>query len=130
MHLFVSYARHGTIARWALFALLVASAPAFAQTTVWTDGTGNWFTPANWSAGVPNANTDALINNGGNAQITSSGAAAGEVEIGVGVQDSGTLSTSGSGDLQDGGLLFTSEEAARAISVLQMAVLFLAYVLS
>jgi T5SS/PEP-CTERM-associated repeat protein len=90
----------------ALFALLVATAPAFSQTTVWTDGNGDWFTPANWSAGVPNANTSALINNGGNAQITASGGAAGEVEIGVGAQDSGSLSISGPGDLQDGGSVY------------------------
>jgi len=106
VHLFVPNARHRTVALWALLALLVASGPAFAQTTVWTDGTGDWFTPTNWSAGVPNANTGALINNGGDAQITASGAAAGEVEIGVGAQDSGTLSVSASGDLQDGGSVY------------------------
>ena len=30
--------------------------------TVWTDGTGDWFNPSNWSAGVPNAITGAFIN--------------------------------------------------------------------
>ena len=105
------------VACWALFVLLAASAPAFSQTTVWTDGTGNWFTPANWSAGVPNANTTALINNGGNAQISSSGAAAGEVEIGVGAQDSGTLSTSGPGDLQDGGSVYVGRSGTGNFSI-------------
>src|SRR4051812_21733761 len=85
-----------TVTRWAVVAFLVVAAPVFGQNTVWTDGTGNWFNGSNWSAGVPNANTTALINNGGTAQIMSSGAAAGEVEIGVGAQDTGTLSTSGS----------------------------------
>ena len=117
MHLFISYVRRGTIARWALFALLLASPPAFSQTTAWTDGTGNWFTPANWSAGVPNANTDAQINNGGNAQITSSGAETGGLEIGVGVQDSGTLSTSGSGDLQTGGLMYIARSGTGNLSI-------------
>lgn len=117
VHLFVQHPRHGSVARWAMFALLASFAPAFAQTTVWTDGTGNWFTPANWSAGVPNANTGAQINNGGNAQITSSGAAAGEVEIGVGAQDSGTLSTSGPGDLQDGGSVYVGRSGTGNFSI-------------
>jgi hypothetical protein len=91
---------HRTITRWAVVAFLVVGAPVFAQNTVWTDGTGNWFNASNWSAGIPNANTTALINNGETAQIMSSGAAAGEVEIGVGAQDTGTLATAGPGNLQ------------------------------
>jgi len=118
VHSFVSHARQGIIARWAIFALLLSAGHAFAQTTVWTDGTGNWFTPANWSAGVPNANTTALINNGGNAQISSSGAAAGEVEIGVGAQDSGTLSTSGAGNLDDsGGALYVGRSGTGNLNI-------------
>ena len=73
-HLFLGASYHGSITRWALLAFLMSSTPVFAQTTVWTDGTGNWFTPANWSAGVPNSSPIADINNGGTAQITSSGA--------------------------------------------------------
>jgi T5SS/PEP-CTERM-associated repeat protein len=76
---------------------------AFAQ-TVWTDGTGDWFNSANWSAGVPTSSTAAQINNGGTAQITSSGAAAGDVTLGLGSLDSGTLSTSGSGNATTGSL--------------------------
>ena len=74
-HFHVIRSKDPSVARWALFALLLAYAPAFSQTTTWTDGTGNWFMPANWSAGVPNSSTIADINNGGTAQITSSGGA-------------------------------------------------------
>jgi T5SS/PEP-CTERM-associated repeat protein len=73
--------------------------PAFAQTTVWTDATGDWFTPANWSAGVPDSSTTAQINNGGTAQIMASGAAANDVDLGVAAGDVGTLSISGGGTL-------------------------------
>ena len=52
----------------AIFCVLVLAAPISAQ-TIWTDATGDWFTAGNWSAGVPNAMTDAQINNNGIAQI-------------------------------------------------------------
>jgi T5SS/PEP-CTERM-associated repeat protein len=97
--------------------MVVISSPAFAQTTVWTAGTGNWFTPANWSAGAPDANTIAQINNGGTAQIMSSGAAASAVDIGVGVQDLGTLSTSGSGDLEISGSVTVASNGAGNLSI-------------
>src|SRR6266404_3461484 len=100
-HLSGAPSRLCSVARWALFALFVTSVPAFAQTTVWTVGTGDWFTPANWSAGVPDSSTTAQISNGGTSQITSGGAAAGFVEMGVGAGDTGTLSISGPGSLQD-----------------------------
>jgi fibronectin-binding autotransporter adhesin len=73
--------------------------------TAWIDGAGDWFNPSNWSAGLPNSSTIAQINNGGTAQITSEGAAASTVDLGVGDQDVGTLSTSGSGNLEDDGFL-------------------------
>lgn len=69
------------------------------QETFWTDTTGNWFTPANWSAGLPNSDVSAQINNGGTAEVMSASAAANQVELGVGIQDTGTLSVSGSGTL-------------------------------
>src|SRR5881394_2398842 len=95
-----------SVARWALLALFVTSVPAFAQTTIWTDATGDWFTPANWSAGVPDSSTTAQINNGGTAQIMASDAAASEVDLGVAAGDMGTLSVSGAGMLQVGGLMY------------------------
>ena len=79
-----------SLARWALLALFITSVPAFAQTTVWTDATGDWFSPANWSAGVPDSTTTAQINNGGTAQIIATGAAASEVDLGVAAGDVGT----------------------------------------
>jgi T5SS/PEP-CTERM-associated repeat protein len=53
----------------ALLAAGMLSSRAGAQ-TVWVPaGVGNWVTPANWSAGVPTATSDARINNGGTAQL-------------------------------------------------------------
>ncbi len=37
----------------------------------WTGGTANWNTPGDWSAGVPTASSDVVIN-GGNPQVTAS----------------------------------------------------------
>jgi T5SS/PEP-CTERM-associated repeat protein len=116
-HLFIARSRHCSVAGWALAALFVTSTSAFAQTTVWTAGTGNWFARANWSAGVPNSNTTADINNGGTAQITSSGAAASLVELGVGAQDTGTLSTAGSGNLDDGGALYVGRSGTGNLNI-------------
>ena len=107
---------HISVTRWALLSLLVSCTPILAQ-TVWTDGTGNWFTPANWSAGVPNSSTIAEINNGGTAQVTSSGAAASQVEIGVGAGDAGTLSISGAGSLQDEGAMYIGEDGSGSLSI-------------
>jgi T5SS/PEP-CTERM-associated repeat protein len=115
--LVVSYVSKATVARWALFVLLLASPAAFSQTTTWTDGTGNWFTPANWSAGVPNSSTIADINNGGTAQITSNGAAASQVEIGVGVGEAGALSISEAGSLQDQGAMYIGEHGSGSLSI-------------
>ena len=107
---------HISVTRWALLSLLVSCTPILAQ-TVWTDGTGNWFTPANWSAGVPNSSTIAEINNGGTAQVTSSVAAASQVEIGVGAGDAGTLSISGAGSLQDEGAMYIGEDGSGSLSI-------------
>lgn len=83
-----------------VLALWATVAPAFGQ-TIWIDGTGDWFNPANWSAGVPSSTTNGRVNNGGHAQITVSGAMGG-ASLGFGSQDSGTLSVSGSGRLDAG----------------------------
>jgi T5SS/PEP-CTERM-associated repeat protein len=115
-HLFIGHPRRRSVARWVLVALLVTSAPAFGQTTTWIDGTGDWFSPANWSAGVPDSSTIADINNGGTAQIMSSGAAASLVEVGVGAKDTGTLSVSGSGNL-DGGPLYVGRSGTGTVSI-------------
>jgi T5SS/PEP-CTERM-associated repeat protein/autotransporter-associated beta strand protein len=74
------------------------------QTTQWTAGTGDWFTAGNWNNGVPNAvSSDAIVDNGGTAQIATGGAAE-TFELTVGTNNgSGTVQiTNGSlaiGDL-------------------------------
>jgi T5SS/PEP-CTERM-associated repeat protein len=108
---------HLSVARWALLAMLVTSVSAFGQTTVWTDAIGDWFTAANWSAGVPDSSTTAQINNGGTAQIMASGAAASLVELGVAATDTGTLAISGTGTLQDGGAINVGENGTGTLSI-------------
>src|SRR5262249_1459286 len=114
--LLIAHCRH-RLAIWALLALLLASASAFSQTTAWTDGTGDWFTPGNWSAGVPDSSTTAQIRNGGTAGILANGAAAGFVELGVGARDTGTLSISGAGTLQDGGAIYIGEDGTGTLLI-------------
>jgi len=68
-----------TLKRWtAGLAVLLAigTAPAGAQPTSWTAGTGDWFTSGNWDNGVPTAGTLSVnITNGGTAQIATGGSA-------------------------------------------------------
>ena len=54
--------------------------------TAWTNPvSGDWFTPGNWTAGVPNSATVGnFINNGGTAQITAGSADAGTATSGQG----------------------------------------------
>lgn len=72
---------------------------ADATTTTWTGTSGDWFSGTNWSNGVPNSSKDALINNGGKAAITSSGAAAHSLILGQYYQDSGEVDAGTSADL-------------------------------
>ena len=116
-HSFVARSPYRSVARWALIVLFVTSVSAFAQTTIWTDATGDWFTAANWSAGVPDSSTTAQINNGGTAQIMAAGAAASLVELGVAAGDMGTLSVSGVGTLLDGGALNVGENGTGTLNI-------------
>src|SRR5580765_701153 len=50
-----------------LLVCVVAYSSAFAQTTVWLGGSGNWRNPGKWSAGVPTGTSTALIDNGNGA---------------------------------------------------------------
>jgi hypothetical protein len=72
--------------------LVVCNLPAGADatSTTWTDPntTGDWFTAANWSNGVPTCSLDAYINNGGGAAINS-GATALSLTLGENTTDSG-----------------------------------------
>jgi outer membrane autotransporter protein len=73
---------------------MLTTCPAWAATTNWTDGTGNWFTSSNWSSGVPGGPDTANVVNGGTAQI-SGAASAGTLNIDggstVGLLNGGTL---------------------------------------
>jgi T5SS/PEP-CTERM-associated repeat protein len=92
-----------TRAVFTFFLLSIISTVGVAQ-TVWTDGTGDWFLGTNWSAGVPNSNAQAQVNNSGTAQITTSGAAAASVLLGWNdVSELGNLGVSGAGRLNVGG---------------------------
>ena len=96
-----------------LIASFFLTTSAFAQ-TIWTAGVGNWFTPGNWSAGVPNpasgTSFDAQINNGGIAQIFSPGASVRRITLGAsngqggGLQiNAGTLNVTENLHLGEGG---------------------------
>src|SRR3954469_5312307 len=87
-----------------LLTMLFLPTPARAQ-TFWTAGTGDWFTPANWSAGVPDqngvANLDAVVANGGTAQLLAFGASVRRLRIGR-QEGAGSLLLSGGGLDVDG----------------------------
>lgn len=72
--------------------------------TNWIDGTGSWFVAANWDHGVPTAGIGAQINNGGTAQVNSSGAIACDLTVGFTATQTGTVSV-------DGGSLTVLQEA-------------------
>src|SRR5262249_7706803 len=77
-------------------AALLAATSARAQTN-WTDATGSWFVPGNWSAGVPTAATPlTTVGNGGTAQIAAAPANAGSSLV---------VNGGSTGDLQAGGSL-------------------------
>ena len=65
------------------------------QTTSWNDGTASWFDPTKWSNGVPNSSKDAFINNGGTANINSTGATACNLILGYNATQSGNVSVNG-----------------------------------
>ncbi len=68
--------------------------------TVWTAGTGDWGTAANWSAGLPSSTKDAVIANGGTATLSANGSAqtltVGQTAAGTLTINAGTLSLSAS----------------------------------
>ena len=76
-------------------AVLFGSGRCLGQST-WVAGTGNWFTPGNWTFGaVPSASRAAYIDNGGTAQISSGKAIAQYLMIGYMPSDSGSVTMSG-----------------------------------
>ena len=78
--------------------LLLGGAPVSGQTTFWVaDGVGNWNVPLNWSAGIPTANINVEINNGGTARLFDPGARATRLFLGNSSGNSGTLEVLGGG---------------------------------
>ena len=76
----------------------LAAEPATGQ-YVWNAGTGLWTTPGNWTpAGPPAGNEDAEINNGGLAQLSTTGAAH-ELSLSCANGNVGNLLVHGSGEL-------------------------------
>jgi len=105
----------------ALFLIILAflsnTALTCAQTTTWTDRTGDWFAPGNWSEGVPDFITEAAINNGGTAQIGATGAAANNTFLGFDALDSGSLTISGAGTLTNSSDLFVGRAGSGMLTI-------------
>ncbi|RBP35926.1 autotransporter-associated beta strand protein/T5SS/PEP-CTERM-associated repeat protein [Roseimicrobium gellanilyticum] len=84
--------------RRAVWLVLIFLTPAVflnAQVT-WNAGTGNWFTSSNWTPGVvPTSAIDASINNGGTAQILTTGGQVKLLTLGANAGQSGTLQVQG-----------------------------------
>lgn len=67
----------------ALAAAVAATGPSAAQGTMWQAGTGDWFDPNNWSAGVPTASGIPFVDNGGTALIAAGDAVACTLILGL-----------------------------------------------
>ena len=85
--------------------------------TIWTDASGEWFKPANWSADVPNSSIDAQINNGGTAQIGSAGATTANLYLGFTGDDSGNLLVTGPGAVRNSTLLAVGHAGKGTLTV-------------
>ncbi len=77
--------------------LLPNFAPA--QTTAWQSTISSWFTPANWTNGLPDSSTTANIDNTGAPQIASGSAAAFTLALGSSTSSTGSLFLSNTGAL-------------------------------
>ena len=94
------------------FSFVLAGHNASLGQTVWTAGTGDWFDPDNWSLDVPNSASgtsfDAIIANGGTAQILAPGGNVRRLRVGlVGgpgslLVDAGTLTVTDDLHLNEG----------------------------
>jgi T5SS/PEP-CTERM-associated repeat protein len=90
-----------------LAAFALSASSGFAQVqclpiTNWThNGTGIWYTAANWNNGTPTSSINAQINNGGTAQVNSSlvPANACSLTLGFDIGNSGNVSLSGNATL-------------------------------
>ena len=78
--------------------LFLCTLSAQAQKT-WNAATGDWANDLNWQPlGAPSTSSNAIINNGGTAQVTSSDTA-GSLSLGSNLGNSGTVSISGTAGL-------------------------------
>jgi T5SS/PEP-CTERM-associated repeat protein len=100
-----------------LGALLFLTSAAFAQTTMWTNGTGDWLDASHWDNGLPNATTDAQVNNGGIAQIGAPGAAAQNLTLGLALSDSGTISVGAGGVLDVTNFITVGSAGAGSLAI-------------
>jgi hypothetical protein len=82
-----------------LAGLCLYALSAQAQNKTWNAATGDWANGANWTpSGAPSAFNNAIINNGGTGQVTSSDTA-GSLSLGSNLGNSGTVSISGTAGL-------------------------------
>jgi T5SS/PEP-CTERM-associated repeat protein len=90
------YSRSILIGCFAVLTFAICGASAQAADTTWTNnGVNNWFTDGNWNNNHPDCTKAVHINNGGTAQINTSGGRALMVFLGENVGNSGTLSIDG-----------------------------------
>ena len=91
--------RGGLARSLSIVAVMAASQLAIGQTE-WTGNTGDFLSAGNWSSGVPARGVEAIINNGGTAQLTTSGLVqTDKITLGSVAATSGSLEVSNA-DLQ------------------------------
>ncbi len=66
-----------------VLALLLLSPGLVLADTIWNDGNGNWSVAGNWTAGVPNSVTNAIITNGSSVTVDIGGQVA-SLQVGAG----------------------------------------------
>ena len=75
--------------------LLLSAPPARADDTWSLTTTGDWSNAGYWSGGLPTLSTNADINNGGTATISTTGDACSNLYLGNGTGNSGTVNMTG-----------------------------------
>jgi hypothetical protein len=112
----------------AIAALALSTSAASAATHYWTrpssSGAGSWFDSSNWDNGIdgiPDCTTNADIDNGGTAQVSSANATASadDLTIGYGTADSGKVSVIGAtgGSLSICGSVFVARQGTGSMTV-------------
>jgi T5SS/PEP-CTERM-associated repeat protein len=105
----------------AVAGLALSTSAASAATVTWTDSIGSWFTCSNWGGTCPDSTTDAQINNGGTAQVSSANAVghAHDLTLGVNTADSGKVSVTGAsgGSLSISGSVYVAYRGTGTMTV-------------